>query len=129
MQGHSLVPLLQGTTPADWRNAFYYHYYEYPADHHVRPHYGIITDHYTLAHFYAPDVDYWELFDREKDPGEMRNIYGDPAYARIQTNLVQEVFRQRMELKEPAQDDPRAFGGNRQSPTPLKTGADNTAKP
>ena len=59
----------------------------------------------------------------------MRNIYGDPAYARIQTNLVQEVFRQRMELKEPAQDDPRAFGGNRQSPTPLKTGADNTAKP
>ncbi|MEI6074872.1 MAG: sulfatase [Verrucomicrobiota bacterium] len=129
MQGRSLVPLLQGTTPADWRSAFYYHYYEYPADHHVRPHYGIITDHYTLAHFYAPDVDYWELFDREKDPGEMRNIYGDPAYARIQTNLVQEVFRQRMELKEPAQDDPRAFGGNRQSPTPLKTGADNTAKP
>src|SRR5580698_49567 len=31
MQGRSLIPLLQGTTPADWRTAFYYHYYEFPA--------------------------------------------------------------------------------------------------
>jgi len=110
MQGHSLMPLLEGRTPADWRTAFYYHYYEYPADHHVRPHYGVITDRYTLAHFYAPDVDYWELFDREKDPGEMRSVFGDPAYAEVQTNLMQEVFRQRSHLKEPDRDDPKAFG-------------------
>ena len=110
MQGRSLMPLLQGATPADWRTAFYYHYYEYPQPHHVRPHCGIITDRYTIAHFYAPDVDYWELFDREKDPGEMRSVFGDPAYATVQTNLMQEVFRQRKELKEPDKDDPRAFG-------------------
>lgn len=110
MQGRSLIPLFQGATPADWRTAFYYHYYEYPADHHVRPHYGVITDRYTMAHFYAPDVDYWELFDREKDPGEMRSVFGNPAYAEVQTNLMQEVFRQRKELKEPDQDDPKAFG-------------------
>ena len=110
MQGRSLMPLLQSTTPAGWPTAFYYHYYEYPQPHHVRPHYGIITDRYTLAHFYAPDVDYWELFDREKDPGEMRSVFGDPAYAAVQTNLMQEVFRQRKELKEPDKDDPRAFG-------------------
>ncbi len=110
MQGHSLMPLLEGRTPADWRTAFYCHYYEYPADHHVRPHYGVITDRYTLAHFYAPDVDYWELFDREKDPGEMRSVFGDPAYAEVQTNLMQEVFRQRSQLKEPDKDDPKAFG-------------------
>ena len=30
MQGRSLVPMLKGQTPADWRKAFYYHYYEYP---------------------------------------------------------------------------------------------------
>jgi len=110
MQGRSLLPLFQGETPADWRKAFYYHYYEYPADHHVRPHYGIITDRYTLAHFYAPDVDYWELFDREKDPGEMRSVFGNPAYAGEQTRLMQEVFRQRTELKEPEKDDPKSFG-------------------
>ena len=110
MQGHSLRPLLQGHAPADWRTAFYYHYYEYPADHHVRPHYGVITDRYTLTHFYAPDVDYWELFDREKDPGEMTSVFGNPAYAAVQAQLLQEVQRQRLELKEPAKDDPKAFG-------------------
>jgi arylsulfatase A-like enzyme len=110
MQGRSLLPLLRGRTPDDWRTAFYYHYYEYPADHHVRPHYGVITDRYTLVHFYAPDVDYWELFDREKDPGEMKSLFGDPAYAAVQNRLMQEVLRQRQELMEPAHDDPKAYG-------------------
>ncbi len=125
MQGRSLLPLLTGQTPADWRTAFYYHYYEYPDEHLVRPHYGVITERYTLAHFYKPtgkvgghgslavssiQDDYWELFDRANDPGEMRNIFGDPAYTDAQTNLVREVFRQRAVLKEPAQDDPKAFG-------------------
>jgi arylsulfatase A-like enzyme len=110
MQGRSLMPLLQGATPADWRKAFYYHYYEYPGAHRVRPHYGIITDRYTLSHFYWPDVDYWELFDREKDPGEMASVFGNPAYADVQTNLMQEVKRLRTELKEPAKDDPKAYG-------------------
>jgi len=115
MQGRSLIPLFQGATPADWRTAFYYHYYEYPGEHQVRPHYGIITDRYTLAHFYAPDVDYWELFDRIKDPGEMRSVFGNPAYADVQTNLLQEIFRQRKELMEPDKEDPRAFGRNKKS--------------
>jgi arylsulfatase A-like enzyme len=110
MQGRSLVSLLQGQAPADWRTAFYYHYYEYPQPHHVRPHYGVITDRYTLAHFYAPDVDYWELFDRIKDPGEMTSVFGDPAYAGVQSNLLQEVVRLRQQFKEPPKDDPRAYG-------------------
>ncbi len=119
MQGRSLVPLLRGENPADWRTAFYYHYYEYPAWHRVRPHYGVITDRYTLAHFYAPDVDYWELFDREKDPGEMKNVFGNPTYAEAQTNLLQEVTRLRKELKVPAKDDPKAYGYPAQFPPNL----------
>ena len=123
MQGRSLQPIFQGATPADWRTAFYYHYYEYPADHNVLPHYDVITDRYTLAHFYKPAAfnpdqaaiaalpnDYWELFDREKDAGERDSVFGDPAYAAVKTNLMHEVFRLRTELKEPAQDDPKAFG-------------------
>jgi arylsulfatase A-like enzyme len=110
MQGRSLIPLLKGHTPTDWRDAFYYHYYEFPDEHRVRPHYGIITERYTLAHFYAPDVDYWELFDREKDPGEMKSVFGDPAYADIQARLLKQVTQLRAEVKEPARDDPKAFG-------------------
>ncbi len=124
MQGRSLLPILSGTTPGDWRKAFYYHYYEYPADHRVPPQYGVITDRYTLAHFYTPPdwepkknmpiMDYWELFDRAKDPEEIKSVFGNPAYADVQTNLMQEVFRQRAALKEPAQDEPKAYGSKEQ---------------
>jgi arylsulfatase A-like enzyme len=110
MQGRSLLPLLQGRPTEDWRSAFYYHYYEYPAWHRVRPHYGVITDRYTLVHFYAPDVDYWELFDRQRDPGEMTSVFDDPAYAAARKQLMAEVARQRLALREPARDDPAAFG-------------------
>lgn len=110
MQGRSLMPLLRGTRVADWRTAFYFHYYEYPGEHRVRPHYGVITGRYTLAHFYTPDVDCWELFDREKDPREMRNVFGHPDYTVVQTRLREEVVRQRINLKEPEDDDPKAYG-------------------
>ena len=41
MQGESLVPLLKGETPTDWRSHLYYHYYEYPSVHSVRRHEGV----------------------------------------------------------------------------------------
>src|SRR5206468_1857960 len=73
MQGRSLLPVLRGETPADWRKSFYYHYYEYPGPHSVRRHYGVVTDRYKLAHFYGPDIDSWELFDLKDDPSELRS--------------------------------------------------------
>ncbi len=83
MQGRSLVPLLAGRTPADWRKSFYYEYYEYPQPHHVRPHHGVVTSRYKLVRFDGPDLDAWELFDREKDPHELRSVHDDPAYAGV----------------------------------------------
>ena len=113
MQGRSLVPLLRGETPADWRKSFYYHYYEYPAPHHVRPHYGLITDRYKLVHFYAPDVDYWELYDREKDPHELRSFYGNPDYDKTVTELKTELARLRTELKVPEKEESWFYGGRK----------------
>ena len=55
MQGSSLVPLLMDRK-VEWRDAIYYHYYEYPAVHQVKRHYGIMTDRYKLMHFYY-DID------------------------------------------------------------------------
>ena len=101
MQGRSLVPLLKGQTPADWRKSFYYHYYEYPGPHHVRPHYGVVTDRYKLVHFYEPDVDYWELFDLAKDPHELKNVFGLPGQARVQEVLKRELDRLRKDLHVP----------------------------
>lgn len=90
MQGESLVPILTGKME-DWnREAVYYHYYEYPAEHMVNRHYAIITKEYKLIHYYF-DLDYWELIDRLKDPKELTNEYDNPAYASIKEKLHKEL--------------------------------------
>ena len=85
MQGRSLVPLMKGETPGDWREAVYYRYYEYPDAHRVAPHEGVRTATHKLVRY--PDTDEWELFDLERDPEELRSVYGDPAYADVQEEL------------------------------------------
>ena len=110
MQGRSLVGLLKGQTPGDWRKSFYYHYYEYPTPHHVRPHYGVVTVRHKLVRVYGPDTDYWELFDLAKDPQELTSVYGRPEYADVERQLQSELSRLRSELKVPEQDAPEASG-------------------
>ena len=90
MHGESLVPLLKGESPRDWRKSLYYHYYEYPATHMVKKHYGVRTDRYKLIHFYD-DIDSWELFDLEKDPHELDNVYGKPGYEKVTADMMKEM--------------------------------------
>ena len=112
VHGRSLVPLLKGETPADWRKSLYYHYYEFPVPHRVRPHYGVITDRYKLVHYYKPDVDDWELLDSKTNPEETRNFYNDPAYAETVKELKAEILRLQTEVKE-TMPPPRAAHGRR----------------
>ncbi|HUT95353.1 MAG TPA: sulfatase/phosphatase domain-containing protein [Thermoguttaceae bacterium] len=95
MQGRSLVPLLKGQTPNDWRKSVYYHYYEFPGWHDVARHYGVRTDRHKLVHYY--DVGEWELFDLQKDPDELGSVYDDPAYAGVVAELKAELGRLRKE--------------------------------
>lgn len=98
MQGRSLVPILKHT-PADWRQAHYYHYYEHPSEHNVMRHYGITTSRYKLIHFYY-DIDEWELYDQEKDPHEMKNVYNDPTYADIRKELHKQLDELRLKYQD-----------------------------
>ena len=107
MHGRSLKPLLLGKAPADWRTSFYYHYYEFPGAHSVRRHYGIRTTRYKLIHYYR--IGEWELFDLEKDPHELRNVYSDPAYAPIVAKLKTELERLRKDLAVPEDSDLRGL--------------------
>jgi arylsulfatase A-like enzyme len=90
MQGRSMVPLLKGAKPADWRTAHYYHYYEYPQPHHVAPHFGVRTETgYKLIHYY--DRNEWELFDLNKDPNEMKSVIDEADYATIRESLTAQM--------------------------------------
>ena len=103
INGRSWKELFSGKTPKDWRTVLYYHYYDYPAIHMVRKHDGVCTKDYKLIHFYGPgmrkdkgnDIDAWELYDLKKDPSEMNNVYNDPKYAKILTNLKAKLDEQR----------------------------------
>ncbi len=90
MQGKSLVPLLKGEGGSEpFRDAIYYHYYEYPSVHMVPRHNGVRTDRYKIINFY--EFDSWELYDLETDPDELKNVYGDPEFAEVQEMMKKKL--------------------------------------
>ena len=98
MQGKSMVPLLKGEPADDWRDAIYYHYYQFPSVHMVARHYGVRNDRYKLIHFYQ--FDEWELYDLEKDPDELVNQYASPEYAKITAGLKVRLTELRKQYKD-----------------------------
>lgn len=99
MQGESFKGLLDGSMDeAGFRNVVYYHYYDYPAFHMVKKHYGIRTERYKLMHFYD-DIDTWEFYDLEKDLKELYNGIDDATYSDViemmhqKLDSVQKVYK------------------------------------
>lgn len=104
MQGRSARPVLEGRTPDDWPTSTYYRYWMHMAHHDNPAHYGIRTKDYKLIFFYGLPLDAsgaqkqptkpgWELYDLRKDPHELNNVYGDPAYADTAEQLKSELLR------------------------------------
>ena len=108
IQGVSLLPLLKANPSRidrkaihHWRDALYYHYYEYPAEHAVARHYGVRDSRYKLIHFYPASmdgakggktIDCWELYDLQEDPCELHNIYGQPGTEAITQCMEQKLY-------------------------------------
>lgn len=105
MQGESFRKVVSGER-SEWRDAIYYTYYEYPSIHMVKRHYGVRADRYKLIHFYY-DIDEWELYDLEKDPHEMRNVYNDPEYADVQRNMHKRLTEMRTKYGDSDANDQR----------------------
>jgi arylsulfatase A-like enzyme len=112
-QGTSFDTLLEGSTPEDWQQSMYYRYWMHLAHHHVYAHYGVRTKRHKLIYYYADALGQpgaidetkppeWELFDLDKDPNELNNVYHDPAYADIAQELRTELRR----LQEKINDEP-----------------------
>ena len=93
MQGRSMLDVLRGATPPDWRTAMYYRYWMHlDSSHRVEAHAGVRTLHRKLIYYYGhgarqpgasdetlPPI--WELFDLDTDPYERNSVHDDPAYA------------------------------------------------
>lgn len=98
VHGRSLLPLLSGTTPADWREEVYYHYYESKATHRVPAHFGVRTERYKLIRYYEPDEDAWELFDLDTDPHELHSLADDSRFADVRRDLEHRLEAARARL-------------------------------
>lgn len=101
IQGISILPLLRGEQPKNWRKSLYYHFYEYPAEHMVKRHYGVKTDDgWKLIHFYN-DIDEWELYNLNEDPDELNNLYGKPGTEKITKKLRKELKKLQEQYEDP----------------------------
>ncbi|MHC4572643.1 MAG: sulfatase-like hydrolase/transferase [Planctomycetota bacterium] len=111
MQGRSLRPLLRSQTPKDWRTTMYYRYWMHGAHFNVAGHFGVRTKRYKLIYYYGlplnasgakrrPTPPEWELFDLQKDPREMNNVYHDRAHKGVVKELKAELVRLRRELED-----------------------------
>jgi arylsulfatase A-like enzyme len=104
MQGRSFRKNLEGNTPDDWRNSMYYRYWMQIEGSAVPVHYGIRTEKHKLIHFYGKGLskkgstvgwatpDTWEMYDLEKDPLEMQNIYEDEDYQDLIDRLKEKLY-------------------------------------
>lgn len=117
MQGKSLVPLLKGNKPDNWRTHHYYQYFEGDtnnpnrSNHHVPRHASVIGERYKLIHYYQ--LEEWELFDLERDPHEMMNQYHNPEYKSIREQLTRELLNLRKQYLVPDQDPAHAGIGKK----------------
>jgi arylsulfatase A-like enzyme len=107
MQGRSFRANLHGKTPDDWRSAMYYRYWMHANGARRPAHYGIRTDRYKLIFFYGLPLDQtnnkptkpgWELYDLQKDPRELDNVYGDPAYQNVVKRLKRKLLEKKQQL-------------------------------
>jgi sulfite reductase (NADPH) flavoprotein alpha-component len=102
--GRSILPLLEGPPPADWRDALFYEY-DFRDVHYSRPEgaLGLSMDesalcvlqdqHYKYVHFAAlPPL----FFDLTRDPHCFENLAEDPAYAALVRDYAQKALSKRM---------------------------------
>ncbi len=107
MQGRSLVPLLRGESPSDWRTSIYYRYYHDPGDHDTAAHLGVRTATHKLIYYWKKNA--YELFDLVGDPNERHNLLFDPAeakrpeVAKVFGELKAEIARLKRQYKDDGQ--------------------------
>lgn len=99
MQGFSFRRVLRGQTPADWQQVACHRYWMHNDDiYHAYTHYGVRDGRYKLIYLYKQGFNLtgtssggqdreWELFDTQKDPFELFNVFEEAEYLDIRRDL------------------------------------------
>ena len=84
-QGQSLIPLLHGRAPVDWRIEFLYeHLLESPT---IPKSEGLRTERFTYLRWFEQVPPVEELYDHQADFDEVQNLIADPAYVKVAADL------------------------------------------
>ena len=110
MQGYSFRALLRGRAPLGWQQVAYHRYWmNNDVMHGCYAHYGVRDRRYKLIYWYNEDFGLegarpggeedkeWELFDCERDPLELFNLYHEAGYegvVRDMTRLLESKMEQ-----------------------------------
>jgi len=81
-QGHSLVPLVEGKEPKDWRTDFFCeHLFEVGTR--IPKYEGVRDKRYVYARYFEQEPVYEFLHDLKTDPDQLKNFAKDPEYAEV----------------------------------------------
>ena len=109
-QGRSFRSLLISDAPDDWSEIGYRRYWMHrDPDHNAYSHYGIRNQRYKLIYWHnegyglpgtnhGGDDKEWELFDCEKDPLELFNVYSDAAYQAVVLDMTAQLDKKIAEI-------------------------------
>ncbi|MDB5336712.1 MAG: Sulfatase, partial [Planctomycetaceae bacterium] len=78
-QGRSLRPVLDGSSPADWRTDFFYEHLFERAN--IPKSEGVRTQRFAYIRWFEQKPLVEELYDHLADPDEVHNLVDDPRYS------------------------------------------------
>ena len=95
MQGRDLSPLYLSARAPDWRDEFFYEHPTITSRNRIPSSQGVIRRDWKYIEW--PEFDFQQLFDLRNDPGEIRNLAGQPAHVGQEQRMRQQLeeWRQR----------------------------------
>ena len=106
MQGRSFRAICEtAKEPENWKKAAYYRYWMHMAHHDNPGEMAIRTKTHKLIYHYGVNYEGkyqtppgWELYDLEKDPEELNNVYDDPAFKEVRDDLKKQFAQLRHDI-------------------------------
>lgn len=104
VQGRSLLPLVAGQKPADWRTDFFYeHLFEHTG---IPKSEGVRTARYTYVRWFQQDPMVEELYDHLADFDEAHNLIADPKHAELRDQFRKRTTELRDQYGGPYRPNP-----------------------